>query len=1333
MKKTTTILLLLHFAGMAFSQLNMTLLDQIDYAPNANDIWGWVDPDNGKEYALVGLVTGVSIVDVSNPSNIVEVQFIPGASSTWRDIKTWGNYAYVTNESGGGLMVIDLSGAPNNITATNWSPNILGGTLTKAHNLYIDEFGYAYIAGANSNINNGGILILDVFSTPGTPIFVGAGPSVYAHDVYARDNKMYASEIYGGKLSIYDVSDKQNVTLLASQQTPNNFTHNAWLNDAGDVVFTTDEQANAYVAAYDISDLNDIKELDRFRPIETLGSGVIPHNVHVWNDWLIISYYTDGGIIVDASRPENLIEVGDWDTFLGGSGFSGVWGAYPFLPSGIVLLTDIGTGLYVCGANYVRACWLEGKVTNAVTSAPINGVLVNIDSPQANASTSNLTGDYKTGQAIPGQFDVTFSATGYFPKTVQATLENGVLTILDVQLEPLVIPNFPQFTATTTAGCEPLSVSFSENSGLAASWLWTFENGNPATSAEQNPTVVFSTPGPHDVTLEVVTMGGNTYTKANPDLVFVDPAPVASFSQIIDSLEVTLLNSSSFYNTAQWQFGDGAGSDVINATHTFSGPGTYDVTLSITGSCGTDMVVQPVTIGPFQPTAGFSANVLAGCAPFTVEFTDQSLGFPESWAWSFPGGDPATSTEQNPTVTYSSSGTYDVQLLVTTAAGSDEILQTGYINLDSGPAAGFDFTINGPEVQFSNSSSNATTYSWAFGDGETSNQPDPAHLFQMPGTYTVVLTAANDCGTSTFSQDVTITAFLPVASFSANVLEGCAPLTVEFSDQSIGEPDGWTWTFPGGDPAISTDQNPVVTYGSPGIYNVTLVASNALGNGETTLSGFITVSDAPTAGFTFTQMGAAVVFSNTSSNADGYEWDFNDGSSTGVFEENPVHIFPGVGSYHVTLTATNQCGTVSFVETVVIDAVQPAADFSFSGNTGCAPFTVAFSDQSLDVPTTWEWSFPGGTPSASSEQNPVVVYENPGTYSVGLTVSNAAGSSQITQTDLIVVDAAPIPGFTVATNGLTAVFTNTSSNGISYLWDFGNGASSTGENPSVEYDAPGTYPVVLTVTNNCGSTVYMLDVVVEAVVPTADFSASQTEGCVPLEVQFTDESTDGPTAWEWSFPGGNPATSTEQHPVVVYDAAGVFSVELKVTNTAGSSTSLQPDLVVVDGLPTAGYIFSINDLAVNFTNTSENATAYTWDFGDNTGSSTDENPNYTYAGPGEYEVTMTATNDCGSQAFSQTVNIGANATHILDEKYYTLSAVPNPFSEHIAVQYVLSNPFKNASISVCNILGEEIARVPVKAAAGNIYLGDKIPESGVYYIRIIMDNVATEAIKIVKF
>ena len=439
MKKFLLLTFLCFLYTLGFAQLNMELVGHLTYPADGNDVWGWVDPDDNTEYAIMGIRTGTSVVSLADPANPVEVYFVPGASSTWRDIKVWGDYAYVTTDVGqDGLLVIDLSDAPNSYSHFFWQPNIsdLNGTLETCHNIWIDEFGWAYLVGCN--LNSGGMIYIDVHSDPGTPIYVDKGPAVYSHDVYVYDNKAYNGEIYLGALTVYDVTDKTSTQFLGSIETPFEFTHNTWLNEDKTVCFTTDERQNAPVAAYDISDPSDMTELDQFRPLATLGSGVIPHNVTTIDDWLVISYYTDGCIVADAFLPDNIIETGNFDTFVGGDGsFSGVWGVYPYYPSGLIAASDINTGLYIFEPNYVRACYLEGNVTDGLTNGPLSGVDVEIMALEPNAANTDLVGDYKTGVATAGSFEVHFNKLGYIPVVETVDLENGVLTTLDVVMEPV--------------------------------------------------------------------------------------------------------------------------------------------------------------------------------------------------------------------------------------------------------------------------------------------------------------------------------------------------------------------------------------------------------------------------------------------------------------------------------------------------------------------------------------------------------------------------------------------------------------------------------------------------------------------------------------------------------------------------------------------------------------------------------------------------------------------------------------------------------------------------------------------------------------------------------
>lgn len=439
MKKFLPVLLLF-VSQFVFAQLNMQLVSNLTFDSYLNDVWGYTAPD-GTEYALVGAHDYVSIVSLADPANPVELHRIEGERSTWRDLRTWGHYLYVVADQPGtkeGLLVVDMSGLPDNIEFQKLQevyPDSQDSLYT-CHNIWVDEKGFAYLTGCNYSPSN--VIFLDLNNNPYHPEFAGYGTDVQSHDGYARDDKFYSAEIYEGQFAVYDVSVKSQPQLLATQQTPFEFCHNVWLSDDGNTIFTTDERGNAPTAAYDISDLDDIRLLDEFRPQATIGTGVIPHNVHVFNDYLVIAHYTDGCVIVDANKPDNLIEVGNWDTSTEFTdGFHGAWGAYPYFPSGLIIISDIENGLFVLQPDYVRASYLEGKVTDAETGGNIPNARVEIVSGNANYETTDLFGKYRSGQATSGTFEVNFQAKGYFDETASATLASGEITILDVAMTPL--------------------------------------------------------------------------------------------------------------------------------------------------------------------------------------------------------------------------------------------------------------------------------------------------------------------------------------------------------------------------------------------------------------------------------------------------------------------------------------------------------------------------------------------------------------------------------------------------------------------------------------------------------------------------------------------------------------------------------------------------------------------------------------------------------------------------------------------------------------------------------------------------------------------------------
>lgn len=432
---------------------HLNLLSTIDYDAlhntELNDVWGYVDED-GNEYAIVGAAKGVSIVDVTDPQNPTEVYWHAGSESVWRDLKVFGDYAYITTEADDGLLIIDLTPLPDNpiISTTNYFGN--GSNWSSAHNIYIDENGYGYIFGANRG--EGGVIVLDLFTDPMNPQEVGQFDNWYVHDGFVRNDIMYLAHIYDGFFSIVDISDLSNPQVLGTKETPSSFAHNIWPSTDGNYVFTTDEVSDAYLAAYDVSDPSNIVEVDRIQ--SSPGFGIVPHNAHVDGDFLVTSYYADGTTVHDITDPENMVEVGRYDTYPGTADFTtGNWGTYPFLPSGNILSTDIEYGFFVLGPNYDYAAKLEGQITDNSTMDPIQGATITITGdPQLEIS--NLTGDYKTGISEGGTYDIVYERYGYEPQTISTALTNGDTVIQDVALVPL--PEFPLSVNVVDVNGDPI-------------------------------------------------------------------------------------------------------------------------------------------------------------------------------------------------------------------------------------------------------------------------------------------------------------------------------------------------------------------------------------------------------------------------------------------------------------------------------------------------------------------------------------------------------------------------------------------------------------------------------------------------------------------------------------------------------------------------------------------------------------------------------------------------------------------------------------------------------------------------------------------------------------
>ncbi|WP_011308635.1 PKD domain-containing protein [Methanosarcina barkeri] len=540
----------------------------------------------------------------------------------------------------------------------------------------------------------------------------------------------------------------------------------------------------------------------------------------------------------------------------------------------------------------------------------------------------------------------------------------------------------------------------------------------------------------------------------------------------------------------QYNGTDADGNGVGDTSYTVGSDTDYAPLIATIENYGNITVAAPQL-----PVADFTSNVTSGSAPLSVNFTDLSTNSPTSWTWDFDNDGVVDNTDQNPTYTFTAAGNYTVNLTVTNSVGSNSTVKTDYITVSKSstptePAPVADFTADVTSgtyplsVQFTDLSENATEWLWDFGDGTNSTEQNPVHTFSEAGNYTVNLTVSNAEGNDSEvkTEYIIVSEPLtgaPVADFTATPTSGNAPLTVNFTDASIGNISSYSWDFNNDGTVDSTEQNPIYTYDAVGTYTVNLTVSNADGNDSEVKTEYIKVSSQssakPVAAFSASPTSGKaplkVKFTDTSTGSPtSWFWNFGDGAKS--FQQNPVHKYSKAGIYTVNLTVKNAKGKNTVTKTEYIKVItKPAANFNSSVTSGKTPLKVKFTDTSTGIPAKWRWDFGDG--AKSFLQNPVHKYSKAGTYTVNLTVKNAKGKNTETKTEYIKVITKPAANFTSSvTSGKTPLkvtFTDTST-GIpaKWRWDFGDGAKSFHQNPVHEYSKAGTYTVNLTVKNAKG-------------------------------------------------------------------------------------------------------------------------------------------------------------------------------------------------------------------------------------------------------------------------
>jgi gliding motility-associated-like protein len=700
------------------------------------------------------------------------------------------------------------------------------------------------------------------------------------------------------------------------------------------------------------------------------------------------------------------------------------------------------------------------------------------------------------------------------------------------------------------------------------------------------------------------------------------PAFTKSIAAGCGPLTVQFTNTTPFINdfTYTWDFGNGQtstqvqpGPIVFQSNPTFNDT-TYVIQLKISTVCETVIYKDSVLVHS-KPKALFTPNNVNGCSPMKVKFTNTSLGIGNSYFWNFDDGQTFTTTSTDTFTHIFYTGvidTFHVKLIVTNSCGSDSI---SYLIITAPNNIHLNFSMNGTSqygcaphtVAFYNNSVGAGSFLWNFGDGNTittiKNIDTVYHTYNLPGAFTVNVTAINNCTDTTAQAFITVYA-KPVPDFSANNYQPCIGQSVQFTDNSTGA-GSRQWSF--GDGNFSSVLNPLHTYTTPGIYNVKLIVYNSNPSGNvcsdsitkqvqvmSTLPGNITVSAVSAACAPF-----LVTFANLNLPSVSTTWDFGDGfTGTG---NNVAHTYTQGGTFLVHVIVTVPGGCV-YLTDKTITVGGPAGSLQYNSGFTCYPLPVFLQASAINT-TSYFWDFNDGSTQTTISSSVNHQYNNPGVYVPTVTFQGAQGCTVMVKgIDTIKVDKVTA-GFTTAQSGscgnTTVAFVDTSHAYFGKAlvsWDYGDGQSGNGFNISHSYAVSNNYIIrqVVKGTSGCSDTMYRTINVVVKQKPTA-FINGPSEKCAEQPVTFiaTVNSVDPMNTISWKLSNG--ATGTGPSFIYTFIAAGNYSLQL-IAGTVYGCFDTSYHSIVIKSIPV---ISASNDITLCRGNSAPlsvtgNAIAYQW-------------------------------------------------------------------------------------------------------------------------------------------
>jgi len=780
--------------------------------------------------------------------------------------------------------------------------------------------------------------------------------------------------------------------------------------------------------------------------------------------------------------------------------------------------------------------------------------------------------------------------------------------------------------------------------------------------------------GVHKVTIWYLSQG--TTAETYLDDIVVMPAPIASFTAApattgIAPLTVQFNDTSTRLPASwSWNFGDGATSTEQHPAHTYTTAGTYTVILTATNDGGSNTSAKTGYITVIdKPITAFSVNTTSGSVPFTVLFTDKSTNSPTSWLWDF--GDCSTSTVQNATHTFVTSGNFTVNLTATNVAGSNSTAKTGYISVTAAavkPVAAFTadkITGNAPvTITFTDASTNwPTAWTWDFGDGNSTNATvqNPVHTYSSVGTYTVSLTATNAGGSNTSSR----TGYITILNLQ--ILSN-----YHFINLYVANDEGVKYDVPNGAAASGGTYNYV--------NNTYWVMFRQAGGGLNPMhiSGKSNAWTAADLTSTTNQSGSFfITFSGGQpSMPDGILMLAVNGT---VPDDFRVHIRSSGQDFDVGTPGTGNQGL-------------PAASTFLDG----AVDQTFEKKDFLYGPQSWRPSSSAGYPVYNGEVQ-----------------ADPANQFQLMFIDLKV---GALQNASLPNNGMIKVeyeFTNLSSVAVFNIYGWYMQCN---------------HGTGIIMTNQADLSGYMVTPPVKTITPIASFTSDLQTGPAPLTVAFTDMSANTPTSWLWDFGDGSSTNATVQNPVHTYASAGTYTVNLTATNGKGTNTITRLGYITVTApLPNYNNIFVsvANEAGVKY-NAFSNNTYYVSFKGANSGLnalhiSTDPSVNYgQVTTTGNHDGTFYVT-DSGGKGYEDEIILLVAVNGTIPENF-TLNVkadgynwTPNPVSntapslDNVTYQSVaLNETFTKSDF----IYGPQIWKPTADGYTYPIYYGQNMSEPG---------------------